>query len=73
MNIDVSSKMDSKHKEFIDQFVQKIKNIILHRDMDYSAASGFDVDYGQVQQLYSDIDQEIHEVLRHASGKRMDG
>ena len=72
MNFDVQSKIDPKHKAFIDQFVEKIKTIMHHREIDYSIASGFDVDTSHMEQLYSDLNQEIQDVLGSIQGKKMD-
>ena len=70
MNFKVQG-MSPKHKEFIDQFVQKIKSILMKKKMDYSVASGFVLDSGYADAVYEELDSEIKEVLSHAQGKQV--
>ncbi|MBR3210948.1 MAG: hypothetical protein IKF71_03300 [Bacilli bacterium] len=72
MNMDVKHQMNPKHKEFIDQFIQKIKNIISSRRIDYSVASGFQIDEGRFNREFQELDEEIHDVLGNIHGLSSD-
>lgn len=68
MSLDVAHQMNPKHKEFIDHFVAKIKDIISSRRIDYSAAAGFEIDEENMNREFQELDDEIHAVLNHMQG-----
>ena len=69
MSYDVNGEIDSKHKEFIDRFIDKIKTILYAKELDFSPAEGFDIsesDY--LNDIYVSLDKDIHTVLRNMRG-----
>lgn len=71
MNYDVSGKMNPRHKEFIDRFINKVKEILYRKELDYSVASGFEVDEHYANMVYTELQDEIHQVLSHTQGQQM--
>ena len=68
MNYDVEHQMDPKHKEFIDRFVDKMKSILFTKELDYTAASGFDLDTFYTDKVYEELSDEIHVLLKNMQG-----
>lgn len=71
MNYYVASKINSKHKKFIDEFINKIKNIINKNKIDYSDASGFNIDTVYIDSLNDEINSEISQVLKNINNKNI--
>ncbi len=68
MNYRVDDKIDPKHKEFIDNFVNKIKAILYDKELDYSVASGFEYNQAFTDSLYEELNRDIHNILEHTHG-----
>ena len=72
MNYDVSKKIDSKHKEFIDNFINNMKRILFSKEIDTSYASGFEYDHNYFDYLYLELGDEIKEVMNNSHGLSLD-
>ncbi len=67
MNYEVE--VNPKHKEFIDRFIDKMKSILFSKELDYSSASGFDVDTFYADLVYDELNTEIRDLLKDIHGK----
>ena len=71
MNYRVNDKINPKHKEFIDNFVSKIKGILYDKELDYSVASGFEYNQSYTDTLYEELSRDIHYILEHSHGSNV--
>ena len=71
MNYKTDSRMDPKQKEFIDNFVSKIKKIIKPKNIDYSVSTGFMIDTDFVDGIYTNIESGISEVMKSSNEKTL--
>ncbi len=69
MDYRVDSKIDPKHKEFIDAFIDKIKAVLYDKELDYSMASGFDYNQALIDSLYEELNRDIRNIIEHTHGK----
>lgn len=72
MDYRIEKSIDMRHKEFIDNFVSKIKNIINSKQIDYSDASGFITDTVFLDQIYKNIQDGIVNVIDNSNEKTLD-
>ncbi len=71
MNYDVTGKMNPRHKEFIDRFIDQVKGILYRKELDYNVASGFEFDPQYTDAVYTELRDEVRQVLSHTQGKKM--
>lgn len=72
MNYDVDSEIDSDHKQFIQNFVNRIGTIIENKKLGFSDAEGFDYSRDFVESLQEELSTEIKELLKNIHGLSTD-
>ena len=72
MNYDIDSELNSDHKKFIQDFVNKIGTILSDKNIDFGVTEGFDTNNSFVNKLQSELGNEIKELLKGMHGMSSD-
>ena len=71
MDCKISNELNTKEKEFINEFIYKIKTMIKNSKIDYSVADGFIIDIDFITGIYSGIENGMERVLKNANNKTL--